>query len=334
MKKITSFLVATIIFVAAAAQKLNNQQIYNIILKSKEANQVNGITDPNKIAIGQKLTFLFPDKYIGTITAEAGDSQWKILGTKLSKLIAVHGDPVVYRDTPNKKPLAGNLSGTWLSINPWLLLGILLFAIAVFVILRLFSSLEKQKKQNAETHPMVASGISDKDAVQYMGTVAARAGYTRFGPTTKGRLTTSIPVRVAYANGNRMEIINNEHVFHSKARRTDGTACDIFFKQVCGNDASEINMQHATFIPDEVQTTELQTANHEMVQKEITAAAVTTDKVSTNEVMKTVCDTIAMQETGKFSITVENGMLKIDAEFSNPIASAKKVEESVKHTLS
>jgi len=93
-------LVACLTLTAVCQQKLSNTEIANIINMSKQANQANGIFNPDKIAVGQKLTFLFANGEEKTVTAEKGDFQWKILQNKIAKLIVQNGNVVSYPTDP------------------------------------------------------------------------------------------------------------------------------------------------------------------------------------------------------------------------------------------
>ena len=62
--------------------------IYKTIMRSKEANRLNGISDPNKIQIGDLLTFKFADGFDTTYRVTAGESQWKIVRGMLATMPA------------------------------------------------------------------------------------------------------------------------------------------------------------------------------------------------------------------------------------------------------
>lgn len=343
MKKIIVFaLMCILCFVAIHAQpSLSNKEVVSIISMSKEANMLNGIMDPNIIEKGQKLTFLFENGATAGIIVEDGDSQWKILKNKISKLQEIHGPVVKYVD-PTPETVEGENSqstviadpaveesGFWGSL-PWKWILAIVGCIAVLYFLFKFlnvrnfrnymASRSNSHRNNAATdNPMCPGGVSPADASSYMDRVAARANVTRFGPITEGRLTTFYKVRVMFANGGRKQRINNELVHHSRARRnTDSSECDIFYKQICGNDACEIDMNRASFVPTAIQPEALRSSQAPTTETGVPTTITTTDVIqweSLAAIVAAMATPMNNKDNGK--LEVEVGQVKMKMEFSS-----------------
>jgi hypothetical protein len=262
---------------------VTNQEVASTIAMSKEANILNGVYDPNKIMPGQKLTFLFKNGKTAEITVEAGDNQWFIVKNKLSDLVKQNGNVVPFiTSTPAEDkaevPVTPAVETSWYDSLEIFLLPVLI-ALGIFLIAAFIKNRKKISDYLAERaqgnfatdNPMVAGGVSDSEAVRHMDRVAQRSNVTRFGPVTKGRLTTFYRLRVTFANGGRKMRLTNAHVFMSQARRnTDRSECWIAYVQTCGNDASIVDMNRATFVADVVQSPALRTANQPITANEAT----------------------------------------------------------------
>lgn len=121
-------------------QSLPNSEIAKIINKSKQANEHNGIFDPNKIYPGQDLTFLFNDGFSTTLTVLHGDSQWGILKTRINELTKIHGSVVDYGSQPVKPtatyhyptPLRYDNPFWYYQLPPWVITLFILLVILTF----------------------------------------------------------------------------------------------------------------------------------------------------------------------------------------------------------
>ncbi len=104
----------------------------------------------------------------------------------------------------------------------------------------------------------------------------------------------------------------------SRARRnSDGSECQIAFLQPCGNDAVEIDMSRANFVPDQVQTPALQAANQavatetEVVEKRSKQAI--PNELST--IISAMTEPMKGKDNGKLTVTIEG--IKFEMEFSS-----------------
>ncbi len=302
---------------------ISNQEVASIIAMSKDANKNNGVVDPNKIYIGQNLTFLFKDGYTGNIVVEKNDNQWKILKGKLAPLVIQHGDVVPFIDNagvPEKNEVKPDVVPTPVVETAWyytegglaaMVIGLILL-IALLVLLKRSSIkdyfAERRQSNFATDNPMVAGGVSDSDAVRHMDRVAQRANVTRFGPVTKGRLSTFYRLRVMFANGGRKMRLTNAHVFMSQARRnTDNSECWIAYVQTCGNDASIIDMNRATFVADQVQSPDLRAANQPVASTNVALADQPTVFSGNAADLATIIGAVTSPMNGK-----DNGELEIE----------------------
>jgi plastocyanin len=263
MKKTAIFAIIIALF-SVVSFAMTPTEIANLINKSKEANEMNGVFEPDKIYPGQILTFLFEDGTTATVTVEPGDSQWKIVEEKITGLSNQHG-PVVDYTTPIdsvQSPFSPSVPEseprgrfTWLW---WLLL----LPLAVWLLWKLLNY--KPAKTGDPTQggePIVQGGVSDDRARDHMQTVVER----QFGPgiqvreIVKGRLSGK-NMAVFY----RGELEPQKRTFtnvpaYRGVANINGTDQFVYFLQGCGNDAVAGNYfsGSATFIPDQAQPTVL-----------------------------------------------------------------------------
>lgn len=259
-------ILAVCITLASICQELSPAEIANTINKSKEANLSNGIIDPNKIQIGQTLTFLFQDGTQKIITVENGDSQWKILKSKISALINAHGPVIQFPkdQTPadaEAKKIPPPISEGALIMSPGMVLLILisLALIALFFAVRqgLKKKSDEAKKDPVTSGPaMRRNGLTDENAFAYTNEVANRQFNN---PNLQVR-----EVQRGMLSGNNLEVFYAGNV--TPQRRTftnqsayrgivniNGTDQYVYFLQGCGNDVRMGNYftgQNIQFIAD------------------------------------------------------------------------------------
>jgi hypothetical protein len=337
-----------------ASDELSNEEVANYLKMSKEGLLNSGVADLDKVYPGQVLmfTFTFKNGATGTIThfVEKGDNVWNIIKYRLAALIKQkNAQPVPYVDPEeNKAEEANKLPGKadeanmvpgfgWLfGIEPaiWKLMLAIIVLTALFLVHKNRGKIktyfaerkqrisrqtsERQQQMLATNNPIVRGGVSDADAVRYMDRVAQRANVTRYGPVTKGRLTTFYRLRVMFANGGRKMRLTDVPVFMSRARRnSDGSECEIAFIQPCGNDGCEIDMSRANFVPDQVQTPALQAANQAVATEaevvEEKAKPVIPNELST--IISAMTEPMKGKDNGKLKVTIQG--ITVEMEFSS-----------------
>lgn len=247
--------------VVSFTQTMTQQQILDVINRSKEVNQKNGVVDPNRIKTGQVLTFRFQDGTEKEIIVETGDSQWSILEDKLPSLIQKHGPVVPYSDTVAKKaeslpvsPVTTDSKG-----NGFPLLWVLVVIGAVCLIAYLLhrKSNERVKSDPVTSGPaMRRDGVSDSEAYSYASQVAARTfNSPQFTVTNVERGTLSgTNVSVYYAGKATPErkTFTNITAYRGTIQR-EGTQEYVYFLQGCGNDVRVGNYltgSNIQFIPE------------------------------------------------------------------------------------
>jgi hypothetical protein len=338
MKKILLTALLCVVFYSSnfAQDQLTGPQIYSIISKSKEANVANGVLDPNKIMPGQTLTFLFEDGKTETIVAEAGDSQWKIVGGKLAELVKQHGQPVQFNQpiADVVKPVEV-LPGKIEDIAPWYNSDyVLIFLAALLIVSILLLSSYLLKRRNSRKteaaqdpvtsgEPMRRGGITNENALAYTRQVAERQFNNPniiVSEVRHGRLSGE-NLEVYYAGQiqpSRRTFQNYPAYRGTVQAEGEGTNQFVYFLQGCGNDVRAGNYfsgQNIQFIEDvdaEVITP---------VQQTVAAPAIETVKavpLNQNEAMKELFFSIATQKQGKMVMVIEDGRCEITAEFTNP----------------
>jgi hypothetical protein len=151
----TFFAIITMIFfmglsVTTVAQNLprtlSDNEIANIIAKSKEVNEQNGIINPDLIYPDQPLTFLFQDGTMVEYRVEEGDNQWSIVKRVLSDT-EKYGEIINYgpQTTTAQSQSTGTQPGTvgsndalsdFIPFIIFLILALLLLLGLLFLILR------------------------------------------------------------------------------------------------------------------------------------------------------------------------------------------------------
>jgi hypothetical protein len=140
-------LLATVITVSGQTVKtVSEQEVWSVIMKSKEANALHGISNPNQILPGQVLSFRFKDGFDTTYIVEPGDFQCRIVRRMLETMPAVHGLVVNYDDTlgqttPERKEVVDPVTpvvtpehdGKFFGIPwwGWLIIAFVIFAIHI-----------------------------------------------------------------------------------------------------------------------------------------------------------------------------------------------------------
>lgn len=348
MKKmffLCTFICATVMVFSQAI--IPESEVMRIVNANKEMNKKAGVYNPDTIRPGQKLSYDFSNGKHFEREVKVGDYQIKIVREILAmedeygKVVSGDNSQNVPAELnrSNGSPVNENYSAN--EINWLYALLILIFIIAL--IFNIFSILKKRKKARISQQwekilkpkdpkptltDLVPGGIPDTQAPQHMQMVAQRMGpHVRIvGPTVKGKVTTpNGPIEVSYVEGTQMETYENEPFFRALAEIDNGEAIYLYFRQSCGNDAKAGRIMGGTeiiFIPDPIQSSELQEANtmeaDVLGQPNIVTKA--NNPVPTNDLVglaTAVGNALSSKENGKFSITV--GEVKIEGEFSKTL---------------
>ena len=275
MKKFFCFLTALLLVCASLGfSQMTNTSIWNVIQKSKEANLVNGISDPNKIWPGQTLTFLFSDGFDTTYVVGPNQNQWKIVRGLLPIAENRHGSIVNYpsdtvvinkADTLPSHRAVKHMAGTekvsffeWLSNLPWW--AWLLFGLGILFLIALINT-GREKRMNIDPitagPAQVPGGVNDANAHSRMNTIAqSRFPGARLNVRNIRRGHLSGKGMVHYAEGTKPKKINLDNIAAYAGEITvNGTdEQTIYFLQGCGNDTAVSHMSgdELVFTPDVV----------------------------------------------------------------------------------
>lgn len=333
MKKIMFALMCTVFSIAAIAQTttptLSNQEIAKTINMSKEANISNGVLDPNKIYVGQHLTFLFTDNTRATIVVEKGDNQWNILRNKIAELVKVHGDVVPYVAPPvvdpapkTTPPAAATVSflDSIFSGNAW---AVWLIVGAIVLGLFLLSRWIKATKQNPVTsgRPMRDNGVNDESAREYAQQVANRQ-YAGANLTvtniTKGRITAT-RANVLYADkpNGKTRTFTNEPGYRGTINRA-GVESFVYFLQGCGNDVRMGNYFSGDiqFVADEAQPQVLTTPTAAPVQEQTVPVVINNTPEQLTAIITAITEPLKTKDSGSINVTMADGV-KIEMNFAS-----------------
>ena len=267
MKKFIVVLVSSITAVAVSGQTGNlgsNTEVYRTIMRSKEANHSNGIFDPNKIQIGDHLTFKFSDGFDTIYYVSKGDNQWKIVSKMLATMPKVHGSLVNYSDTLKpvriEEPLP--VSPINARYNPWYmpdwLVAVLwtIIGLAACSIIYWFS--KNRKKDPATSGPAMRPGGLTRDTVHAsMRDSAARQFQNpniRIVRIEEGTLNSNgHAIAIDYADRSRKRVLLNEPGFRATVLVGDNpTPQFVYTLMRCGNDVRMghgLNSPFITFTP-------------------------------------------------------------------------------------
>ncbi len=314
---------------------VSNTEIARIINANREFNKnVAGVDDPNKIYVGQVLTYVFGDGTSLTVTVNSGDNQWTIV-KKVLAVEKVHG-PVVPNDQVGKTPTEDENVAPMKDLTPssngvpWWLWAIAVAVIFVLSFLAFKAEKEKAKVKNEKLTsdpvtsgtPMKRGGVSETDAPAYAREVAARQfniPNLQVTNIVKGTMTGE-NVAVYY----RGEATPQRKTFKDVAAyrgevMVNGQPQFVYFLQGCGNDVRIGNYfagENVTFVADPVQSETLRTANV------ATAGQIQTDEKSEStsdfdlvELAKALTQPLSDKKNGKVSITLPGGA-KVEMEFS------------------
>ncbi len=230
-----------------AFSQMTNNEIMSIILKSKELNKENGITNPNLVYPGQLLTFLFEDGTVQYVHVQPGDNQWTIV-REISQWAKLHGQvqPWPKADTAKAKVIdfvhPDPFEFKWWETN-WILavpIGLVLLLIMVYLLNRSYNS-RNQDPVYAGT-PQVSGGVSDANAYSRMNEIAGNnfpASRLEIKNIRRGWL--SGLAKVHYASGKPKKINLKGVPAYAGEIRVNGIDQTIYFLQGCGNDARQGN---------------------------------------------------------------------------------------------
>lgn len=341
MKKVflSALLIASTLLVVG--QELTTAEIAKVINLSKEANQKNGVNDPNLIHPGQTLTFLFTDGSEHAVTVENGDSQWKILKDKIANLIKMHGEIVEPNQSqvPGQKVVPDSTTTTVatnknnLSWIGWALVIIACILLAIFLDRQIKKGqVRKEIREDAEARknpitsgtPMRRNGVTDEQARMYVQQVATRMypqGTTfTVSNVERGRLSgTNVAVFYAGSEEPQRKIFENVAAYRGTIRRGE-TDEVVYFLQGCGNDVRVGNYfsgAEISFVPDSQQPPVLRPAQTEPVKiVQSPAETVAHDPALVELVKATTALTapFAGKDWGKVVIETGNGEEKTKVE--------------------
>ncbi len=273
------------------------QEIYNLLNMSAEFNgglTIKDLDHPWMLQVGQTVTYQLQDGHKLQFVAEKGDNFWN-LGKKALKYQTEHPEnPIVKPDlvpqptTEEEKvvpPVVDNNKSGGIPWWLWLIGVVLLLGFGNAI----FKALEAKRKAKEAAQKKLTDlrqPVTDTEAPAYMREVAQRVGpnVRIVGPVVKGRLTTKVPMEVSYREGTKMESFTNEPFYRALAEVDGADPIYLYFRQICGNDAKagriQMGGEGVVFVPDPVQTPELQTANQQVMQPVTEITEVKTEKVA------------------------------------------------------
>ena len=231
----------------AFSQQMSDTEIMNMISRSKEYNQQHaGVTNPDKILPGQKLTYLFKegsDIVEASVIVDPGENQWTIVRDKLSKLVEEHG-PVVDYDYVIVDSIYETVVDEAISVskikggNTWLALVVFLGLIFLFVGFLYFMNRRRNVDPTTAGVPQVPGGVNDSKAYTRMTELSQeRFPGARLEIKNIRRGFLSGLADVFYEGNKKRKIrLNKVHAYAGEIL-VNGVEETIYFLQGCGNDA-------------------------------------------------------------------------------------------------
>jgi len=276
MKKVNLILAITAVFAVTfltshaqpQTNHLSDQEIWETILLSEEANAANGISDPDMIYPGQILTFNFWDGSRYETMVTQGQSQWQIV-KMIDSLSLIHGDVVppswgvstpvqvtpVNSAIPQEEQSRSATEGSTGKESDNTLLWLALFFVAVLLLYAFVVLRQRQQKRYlalsldpiTSGDPMVDGGISPdnpEEVAQRIKEVAAtQSGYTLSGiqiisEIEHGLLNGTGEVKYKGNSKSKLRRFTDTPGYRALVRFPDGEEETVFFLQGCGNDVT------------------------------------------------------------------------------------------------
>lgn len=264
MKTVIVALASLIATVAVSGQTVNNvvtdQHVWEVIMKSKQANALRGVNDPNLIMPGQLLTFKFSDGFDTTYITEKGDNQCVVVRRMLKTMTPVHGQVVAYDTTKNKKQekvVVPVVPAVPIDYTPlWWAIGLLLIALVLYGLYRLYAG--KTGDPTTGGTRIWNDGITDTNRVERMQEIAQRqypGQRIRVLNTQRGRISGE-GVMVSYGGNEKPQRRTFKNVPGVQATilvGDDPTPKIVYGLLACANDVRLGNYftGKLTFVPDE-----------------------------------------------------------------------------------
>lgn len=211
MKTIIVALASFFATVTVSGQTVKNtvtdQQVWEVIMKSKQANALRGVHNPNLIMPGQLLTFKFSDGFDTTYITEKGDYQCKVVRRMLETMTPVHGQVVAYDTTKIKEqekvvaPVLPNVPTDYTAF--WIAVGIILLLLLIWFLYRKYTG-RTGDPTTAGTR-LWNDGITETNRVERMQEIAQRqypGQRIRVLNTRRGRISGK-GVMVSYGNNEK-----------------------------------------------------------------------------------------------------------------------------------
>jgi hypothetical protein len=331
--------------------KLSNQQVADIMKRSKEVNLANGVPDINKVSPGWRLYFVFPDNFVYSDTVAKNSNWWNTAKINLGPLAAQHGGlPKMYTDTVTEtvaitepKPFGIPAETTAWYETRWGIFAIIATLVLLFALLRnrkqiAYYLTKRQERDLATDHPILPGGMTDENTHTHMRYLAERRGVTLLGDIVKGRVTTTRKIKVGFSNGPDKIMLNDEVVYRSRARRQNGTETNLYGILRCGNDGCELDERYVIFTPDLVQSPALQTANQPVEETTATNEQLPVFNGSAVDLANVITAIVApMNGKDNGKLAFKFGEIKIEMEFSTGsmtqtllVASSNGIKDQVK----
>ncbi len=256
--------IATVVTVSGQTVKtVSEQEVWNVIMKSKQANALHGISNPNQILPGQVLSFRFSDGFDTTYIVEPGDFQCRIVRRMLETMPSVHGLVVNYDDTlgqttPERKKevvivkpvVRSEHDGTFFGV-PWYgwLIILVVLVILSYVMWNEKIAFDRRQRELAERRnnpatagpAMYSSGITEDNAHNIMMQNAHRQypmHNVRIERIERGTLDShGVRKEVGYLDHPRQMVLNNIPGIRATVFVDDATEPSYVFSILqCGND--------------------------------------------------------------------------------------------------
>lgn len=245
MRKVFFFFIVLCCTMSMVFGQLPNSEIHKIIMMSKEANVQNGISDPDKIFPGQKLTFVFEDEYEQEIYVEHGDNQWNVIKNKLvwdgsQYRPVVDPAKIVQLEPQQSNPDSAEEKSRnlfdFLAIIPWYVW----LLVSLLILWGIVSDVKDKRNVDPVTAgtPQVPGGVTDQRVYQRMrDLVAQRYPSARIEIKNIRRGWLSGSGKVFYAEGKSKKINLKNVAAYAGEILVNSNKQMIYFLQGCGNDA-------------------------------------------------------------------------------------------------
>lgn len=283
-------IIMTVITVSGQTVKnsYKNSDILKTIMLSRQANELRGVTDPNKIQINQELNFRFKDSFDTTYVVKKNDNQWNIVRSIFTSMSNKHGPVIDYpinQPADNASPAANSgvdTNSTFPDWLKWLLIVLVLIALIAFIGFLVKSS--NHHRNPVTSGPAQRMAGVNRDNIFLAMTESFKNQNVVIQRIEEGILDSNgHPVKIKFADYSRKRILNDIRGFRATIKIDDNPFQEYRYTLMeCGNDikmGKGIKSLNIKFTPIEVNAVVFEQKNEKVVEQknmEITSTSTST----------------------------------------------------------